>query len=146
LVAGITKFKCATIAEAEMAASCGAPDVLLAYQPVGPKQQRLLKLIAKFPETRFSTIADHPWVIRELSKCASEAGVTLEVFLDTDIGMHRCGVAPGPAAVELYRLVSTLPGLRPAGLHAYDGHIRDGDVTLRTQNCEAAFKPVNNLR
>lgn len=29
--AGITRFKCATIAEAEMAASCGAGDVLVAY-------------------------------------------------------------------------------------------------------------------
>src|SRR3954466_12366014 len=34
---GITKFKCATIAETEMVASCGAPDALLAHQPVGPR-------------------------------------------------------------------------------------------------------------
>ncbi len=33
---GITRYKVATIAEAEMAAAAGAPDVLLAYQPVGP--------------------------------------------------------------------------------------------------------------
>src|SRR5690242_12619441 len=39
LEAGITKFKCATIAEAEMLGLSGAPDVLLAYQPVGPKLQ-----------------------------------------------------------------------------------------------------------
>src|SRR5688572_21275392 len=37
LQAGIKKFKCATIAEAEMLARAGAPDVLLAYQPLGPK-------------------------------------------------------------------------------------------------------------
>src|SRR5436309_3559529 len=37
LAAGITKFKCATIAEAEMLGMCNALDVLLAYQPVGPK-------------------------------------------------------------------------------------------------------------
>ena len=43
LEAGIRKFKCATIAEAEMLALCQAPDVLLAYQPVGPK---LLRFIA----------------------------------------------------------------------------------------------------
>src|ERR1041385_1329317 len=39
---GITKFKCATIAEAEMAAMAGAKDVLLAYQPVGPNIGRFL--------------------------------------------------------------------------------------------------------
>src|SRR5262249_55187201 len=44
LARGITKFKCATIAEAEMTASCGAPHVLLAYQPVGPNVGRLIRL------------------------------------------------------------------------------------------------------
>lgn len=59
LEAGITKFKCATIAEAELLALQGAPDVLLAHQPVGPKVQRLLELAAKYPATRFSCITDH---------------------------------------------------------------------------------------
>src|SRR5258708_33345683 len=37
---GITKFKCATIGEAETAGPSGAPDVLLAFPPVGPKARR----------------------------------------------------------------------------------------------------------
>ena len=45
LEAGINKFKCATIAEAEMLAQIKAPDVLLAYQPIGPKIQRFISLI-----------------------------------------------------------------------------------------------------
>ena len=44
---GITRFKCATIAEAEMLAQAGARDVLLANQLVGPNARRLAKL---FPE------------------------------------------------------------------------------------------------
>ena len=40
--AGIKKFKCATIAEAEMLGSIKAPDVLLAYQPIGPKINRFI--------------------------------------------------------------------------------------------------------
>src|SRR4026209_2737375 len=51
---GITKFKCATIAEAEVAALCSAPDVLLAYQPVGPNVQRFVQLVRKFTGTTFS--------------------------------------------------------------------------------------------
>src|SRR5471030_1403709 len=47
LDAGITKFKCATIAEAEMLGMCKAPDVLLAYQPSGPKLDRFIELILK---------------------------------------------------------------------------------------------------
>ena len=53
---GITRFKCATIAEAEMTAAAGAPDVLLAYQPVGPNVPRLIELIRVFPKTRFSVM------------------------------------------------------------------------------------------
>src|SRR5882724_7152296 len=47
---GITKFKCSTIAEVEMAAMAGAKDVLLAYQPVGPNVDRFLILIGDFPD------------------------------------------------------------------------------------------------
>src|ERR1700761_2413449 len=54
--AGITKFKCATIAEAEMLAMSGATDVLLAYQPVGPKIGRLMRLIISYPDTKFSCL------------------------------------------------------------------------------------------
>jgi len=112
---GIRKFKCATIAEAEMAAGCNAADVVLAYQPVGPNVRRVLQLVQKFPNTKFSTIADDANAIHALSKAFTEAGRTLEVMLDIDSGMHRCGVAPGPAALELYRLIAGTPGLKPGG-------------------------------
>src|SRR5882724_9164206 len=55
---GITKFKCAPIAEAEMLAMIDAKDVLLAYQPVGPKILRLLQLIKAYPSTAFSCLVD----------------------------------------------------------------------------------------
>src|SRR5438105_11792659 len=53
LDAGVTKHKCATIAEAEMLAECRVPDVLIAYPLVGPNVQRLVELMRKYPETRF---------------------------------------------------------------------------------------------
>src|ERR1700759_4029340 len=52
MAAGINKFKCATIAEAEMLGMCKAADVLLAYQPIGPKADRFIKLIKQYPDTR----------------------------------------------------------------------------------------------
>ena len=54
LEAGITKFKCATIAEAEMLGMSKALDVLLAYQPVGPKLERFIQLIKAYPNTGYS--------------------------------------------------------------------------------------------
>lgn len=143
---GITKFKCATIAEAEMVAACLAPDVLLAYQPVGPNVSRFIQLVRAFPATKFTALADDEGTIRAMSKAAVQAGLTLDLFLDLDCGMHRTGIAPGPAAVELYRLIAGLPGLNAAGLHAYDGHIHDADLAARTNVCEEAFAPVQALR
>src|SRR5439155_7209209 len=89
LARGITKFKCATIAEAEMTASCGAAEVLLAYQPVGPNVGRFIQLAQKFPRTKFCTIADDAGAIRALAKAASAASQTLEMLLDIDCGQHR---------------------------------------------------------
>jgi len=143
---GITKFKCATIAEAEMVAACLAPDVLLAYQPVGPNVKRFIELVQTFPKTRFSALADDDGTIRTLSSAAVRAGLTLDLFLDLDCGMHRSGVTPGPCAVELYRSIASLPGLHAAGLHAYDGHIHDTDLAARTSACEEAFAAVHAMR
>src|SRR6202042_3504322 len=119
---GIKKFKAATIAEAEMCAADGAPDVLLAYQPVGPNVRRMVALVQKFPGTKFSCLADNRATVSALSSAAASAGVTLDVFLDVNVGMNRTGIVPGPEAAEVYRAISSSPGLHAAGLHAYDGH------------------------
>jgi len=145
LRAGITKFKCATIAEAEMAALSGAPDLLLAMQPVGPNIGRLIKLIGAFPKTRFSALVDNEAIARQLSAAAVAARVTINVFIDLDPGMHRSGIAIGPDAAALYKLIDQLPGLNAAGLHAYDGHIHEPDIDQRRQRCEEAFQPVAQL-
>jgi D-serine deaminase-like pyridoxal phosphate-dependent protein len=143
---GINKFKCATIAEAAMAAKTGAGDILLAYQPVGPNVDRLLELSARFPSVRFSCLVDNAGTIGDLSDAAARASARLEVFLDLDVGQHRTGVAPDARAFELYRLLAALPALTPGGLHAYDGHIHDSDVAAREAACEAAYTPVEVLR
>jgi D-serine deaminase-like pyridoxal phosphate-dependent protein len=146
LARGITKFKCATIAEAELVAVCGAAEVLLAYQPVGPNVDRFLELAARFPSVRLQCTADNAGSIADLSDAAARASARVEVLLDLDIGQHRTGIEPGDRALELYRLICSLPALAPGGLHAYDGHLHDSDLAARTRACEAAFAPVEAFR
>ena len=145
LALGITKFKCATIAEAEMCALAGAADVQLAFALVGPNIARFCELAHAFPAVRFSTIADDSAAIRALSAAASAARLTLDVLLDVDCGMHRTGVAPD-AALALYRQLDSSAGLRAAGLHAYDGHIHEAYPAARRAQCDADFAPVIALR
>ena len=146
LALGVHKFKAATIAEAEMCAAAGAPQVLLAHAPVGPRAERLAGLVRAFPKTGFAVIVDDAEVARHLSGVVIRAGLSLDVLLDIDCGMHRSGIAPGPAAEALYRLVSELPGLRAVGLHAYDGHIHDTDLAARRAGWEEALTPVLAMR
>jgi D-serine deaminase-like pyridoxal phosphate-dependent protein len=146
LRAGIGRFKCSTIAEAEMLARGGAPDVLLAYQPVGPNVTRLLRLAADWQGTRFSALVDNEDVVAVLDRAATDHGLRLGVFLDVDVGMNRTGVAPDASAVQVYRRVCDSSSLEPRGLHAYDGHIRDSDLTIRTSACDAAFAGLLALR
>ncbi len=143
--AGIRKFKCATIAEAEMLAQTGAPDVLLAYQPVGPKVQRLLSLAHVYPATKFSCLVDDGRAAQQLSESAVRENLQVEVVVDINVGMNRTGVTPD-IAYELYQQCLHLPGIRPVGLHVYDGHINEADLAVRTSRCEAAFAPVEALK
>jgi D-serine deaminase-like pyridoxal phosphate-dependent protein len=149
LLVGIKKFKCATIAEAELAATAGVPDLLLAYQPVGPANRRLAELIKTFQQTKVSVICDNEAALAGLSKAFSsskEIDGGLEVLIDIDVGQHRTGVPAGPEAVKLYRAIASSPNLKPGGLHAYDGHISDADPAIRKAACDAAFAPVDKLR
>jgi D-serine deaminase-like pyridoxal phosphate-dependent protein len=143
---GITSFKCATIAEAEMCAQAGAADVLIAFQPVGPNISRLIALSQKFPGANFSALVDEPGALHALSSAAARAGAQLEVLVDLDVGQHRTGIPPGPAAVALYRELAAAPSLTAGGLHAYDGHLSQSDPTVRATACAEAFAPVAALR
>ena len=146
LDAGIRKHKVATLAEAEMVASCGAPDVLLAYNLVGPNCPRLAKLIRAYPGCRFSVLADHPAGVEALSEALAAAGVTADVLLDVDVGQHRTGIAPGADAVALYEQFDRLPGLRPGGLHVYDGHNHQEAFAERAAAVKRQLDPVLAMR
>ena len=145
--AGITKFKCATIAEAEMATLAGAADVLLAYQPVGPRAKRWARLVSQFGlMALYASIVDNAASIRELADLYHPIAGPYRVFLDIDCGQHRTGVPAGPLAVELYKQISADDRLLAAGLHVYDGHIHDVDSNQRKAKCDDAFASVEALR
>lgn len=146
LDAGITKFKCATIAEAEMLAGCNAPDVLLAYQPVGPKIGRLLQLLAHYPGTVFSCLVDNADSAMAISHAAAGQQVIVPVYIDLNVGMNRTGIAPDAGALQLYQDCLQLPGIKPIGLHAYDGHADVAEPHKRQLQASAIFEKVLQLK
>lgn len=146
LEAGIRKQKCATVAEAEMLAGCGIPDILLAYPMVGPNCARVARLVKTFPSTRFGVLADHPTALKALSEALAAAGQQVDVLIDLDVGQNRTGIAAGPAAVALYEQFDKLPGIRPGGFHVYDGHNHQENLSERKKAVEALLDPVLTMR
>ena len=142
---GISKFKCATIAEAEMLGMVKAKDVLLAFQPVGPKINRLIKVQKKYPNTIFSTIIDNEFSAKEIANIYKTNNSTLNLYLDINVGMNRTGIEPNEEAFNLFGICQNLEGINPIGLHVYDGHLHDSDIILRAKKCNNAFEKVKDL-
>jgi len=139
---GIDKFKCATIAEAEMIAQNGGKDILLAHQPTGPKVNKLFELVTQYPEANFSTIVDHPVSLKQIQTQCMQRQVSIAIWLDVDNGMHRSGIGLGEEALTLCRHINEHAYTRLRGLHVYDGHIRDQDLTTRKQRSDQGFEQV----
>jgi D-serine deaminase-like pyridoxal phosphate-dependent protein len=145
LEAGAVGITCAKLGEAEVLADAGIEDILIANQIVGrTKMFRLMELARR---ARPMVAVDSPDNVKMLSEAASHAGIRLRVLVEVDIGMHRCGVAPGEPAFELARVVASSPGLSFEGLQGYEGHSVDlRDEAERTEKTRAALKLLVDTR
>ncbi|WP_396633182.1 D-TA family PLP-dependent enzyme [Maribacter sp. R86514] len=143
---GIQKFKCATIAEAELLGDCNAVDVLLAMQPVGANAQRFIELIKRYPNTKFSTLVDNSKTLFILSELAAYNNIKIPLWIDINNGMNRTGIIPDHDALELFTQLHKNEFLIAEGLHVYDGHLRNSDPAIREQDCNTAFEAVIDLK
>ncbi|AWM35752.1 D-threonine aldolase [Gemmata obscuriglobus] len=120
--AGPDGFAAAKLNEAEALADAGVTDILLANQVVGLHKLRRAARLARRAD--LIVCVDDADNARALSAAAVAEGTQIRALVEVDIGMARCGVPPGAAAVELAQTVAALPGLRFYGLQGYDGHLQ----------------------
>lgn len=145
LAAGAVGITCAKLGEAEVLVDAGIDNVLIANQVVGPIKTRRLAELAR--RAQVGVAVDHVEQALALSRAATEAGSTVRVLIEVDIGMGRCGVAPGQPALELARQLIELPGLHLAGLQAYEGHLVNVlDRAERAQRATAAMQQAIDTR
>lgn len=144
--AGVQNFLAAKLHEAETLVHAGFDDVLIANQIVGPlKLDRLAKLAQ---QARVAVCVDNLDNITGIGKAASAVGATVGALIEVDVGMGRCGVEPGEAALTLARQIVATPGLRFTGLQGYDGHLQMvRDPSERKSRClEGLEKLVGTCR
>ena len=142
---GISRFKCATIAEAEMTAEAGGTHIILAYPLVGPNIARYLQLAKAYPDTVFYAIGDNMDQLALLAREARSSGTGMNVLVDVDIGMHRTGV-PLESVEIFYEQASALQGIHVKGMHCYDGHIHERDINQRRAIVEEIDRKILKIR
>src|SRR5258708_1476228 len=89
---GETKFLCAKLNEAEVLAGAGIKDILVANQIIGPR--KLARLCELARRVKMRACVDDAGNVAEMGKAARDAGIVLDVFIEVDVGMGRCGVMP----------------------------------------------------
>jgi D-serine deaminase-like pyridoxal phosphate-dependent protein len=116
---GIT---CATVGEAEAMVEAGLDDIFVANEVVDPR--KVARLVALAQRARIAVAVDDPEPVTTLSREAARVRVTIDVLIDVDILLHRCGVASAEDAVRLAQAIDRAPGLRLRGIMGYEGRLR----------------------
>jgi len=110
---------CQKAGEAEEMVFGGITDVFITNEVVGT--QKLKRIAALARQARIAVCADDAVHVTAYDEAARAGQVTLDVFIELDVGANRCGLDPGENLLELARQIQRSPNLRFAGLQAYHG-------------------------
>jgi D-serine deaminase-like pyridoxal phosphate-dependent protein len=107
------------VGEAEVLVRGGVKNVLVSNQVVGERKLRRLAALAR--DATIALCFDAPEQVAAASAVARDFDVELGALVEIEVGMERCGVAPGQAAASLARRIADSPNLKFRGLQAYHG-------------------------
>ena len=116
--AGIT---CARLWQAEKLVQAGIRDILIANELAG--ETPLRRFVELSGEAAVVVAVDDASIVKELGRLGRDRHTEVNVVVDIDLGLKRCGVPPGEAGVRLAKLV-VAQGLRFRGIMGYEGHLQ----------------------
>jgi D-serine deaminase-like pyridoxal phosphate-dependent protein len=122
---GAVGICCQKVGEAEAFVAAGIRDVLVTNEIVGAAKLERLAQLAR--TATVGVLADDAASVRHIGAAARAAGVAIDVLVEIDVGMNRCGTAPGAPALAIAQVIARTPGLAFRGIHAYHGaaqHLR----------------------
>ena len=115
IAAGAIGLCCQKVSEAEALVEGGIADVLVSNEVVGAS--KLARLAELSRHARLGVCVDNPQALAELRA----SGAKVDVYVEIEVGMGRCGIRPGEPAANLAREIGSSGTLRFAGLQAYHG-------------------------
>jgi 3-hydroxy-D-aspartate aldolase len=107
------------VAEAEVLAWGGVPDILVSNEVVGAAKLARLNALSRI--AKVAVCADDAGQVAAIEAAAADAGVRMTVLVEIDVGAGRCGVQSGPDAVALAVRIAGSKHLIFGGLQAYHG-------------------------
>jgi D-serine deaminase-like pyridoxal phosphate-dependent protein len=119
VAAGAIGVTVASVWEAAAMAAAGVADILIANQIVAADKMNAAAAVAG--HAGLTVAVDDPGNIDALSAAASRAGTEIGVLVELDVGMARCGARSAEELLRLAERVHAAPGLRLAGIQAYEG-------------------------
>ena len=119
--AGAMGMTCARLWQAEALVEHGIKNILIANEIAG--ESRIRQLIDLTRQADVIVAVDNEKVVADMARLGRNGKVSLNVLVDVDTGLKRCGVEPGAAAVRLAKTVVE-KGLRLRGVMGYEGHLQ----------------------
>ncbi|MEX2460681.1 MAG: alanine racemase [Paenibacillaceae bacterium] len=114
---GITVSK---LSEAEALAEAGISDIFISSEIVGSQKLARIRSLAKKTKLRLS--ADSIYHVEHLANFFGEQ-VPVELMIEIDTGLHRCGVKPEDALKLVGKIVERFPQVKVAGIFTHEGHV-----------------------
>jgi 3-hydroxy-D-aspartate aldolase len=118
---------CQKVSEAEVFARGGIKDVLVSNQV---RDLAKIDRLARIPKlgARAICCVDDIANVADLSAAAMKHGTQIECLVEIDCGAGRCGVKTTPEVMAIATAIAAAPGLKFAGIQAYQGAMQHMDV------------------
>lgn len=118
---GAIGITCARLWQAASLIDSGIHEILIANELAGESSlAALVELSAHIPVI---TAVDNLKIIKDLARLSRNRKTEVHVVVDVDLGLKRCGAAPGAPAVALAKSVLN-DGLTFRGIMGYEGHLQ----------------------
>jgi D-serine deaminase-like pyridoxal phosphate-dependent protein len=119
--AGAIGMTCATLREAEILVEHGIDSILIANEIAGQEKSERLAELSRHASVMVAV--DNCHSIRDLATAQRNRNAQIEVLVDVNIGLNRCGAASGQPALDLARYAAD-QGLAVRGVMGYEGHLQ----------------------
>lgn len=143
LEAGAVGITCARLEHAEALVDYGITGILIASEIAGEAMvQRFAELSRRAPVIAST---DSAKVVSDMARQAHGRPHELNLLVDLDLGLHRCGISPGEAVLELAKKILE-KGMRFRGLMGYGGNLRLPHGPEKDQRTRAVLQKLVQMK